>query len=237
MHLRESTRLLAELIETEVKHFTPDFDTSYPEMNRHDYIETDKFIRNHLDTDQALRIELNSELSFYPRREFLDEIKHFISLQDVSDDRRAEQRMRIIRARATLFHTFYERTMVGGRPPAVDEATYKFKNLMSLARAFHVVTKLPPHECSDTVLYRCTCVATDKSKPHSCSYGKHWKCKHVFAEGIRRNTLQRQRGFILVHERVTPGRPTRIPPALVRERPAAVVNQYAAWGLDVPEDA
>ena len=237
MHLRESTRLLAELIETEVKHFTPDFDTSYPEMNRHDYIETDKFIRNHLDKDQALRIELNSELSFYPRREFLDEIKHFISLQDVSDDRRAEQRMRIIRARATLFHTFYERTMVGGRPPAVDEATYKFKNLMSLARAFHVVTKLPPHECSDTVLYRCTCVATDKSKPHSCSYGKHRKCKHVFAEGIRRNTLQRQRGFILVHQRVTPGRPTRMPPALVRERPAAVVNQYAAWGLDVPEDA
>ncbi|MBJ62010.1 MAG: hypothetical protein CMB57_02030 [Euryarchaeota archaeon] len=163
--------------------------------------------------------------------------KHFISLQDISDDKRAEQRMRIIRARATLFHTFYERTMVGGRPPAVDEATYKFKNLMSLARAFHMVTKLPPHECSDTVLHRCTCVQTDRSKLHSCSYGKHRKCKHVFAEGIRRNTLQRQRGFVLVPQRVVPGHPTRMPPALVRERPAAVVNQYAVWGLDVPEDA
>lgn len=206
-------------------------------MNRHDYMKTDKFIRNHLDKDQALRIELNSEFTLYPTREFLDAIKHFISLQDISDDKRPEQKMRIIRARATLLHTFYERTMVGGCPPAVDEATYKFQNLMSLARAFHVVTKLPPQECSDTMLYRCTRVQTARSKPHSCSYGKHRKCKHVFAEGIRRNTLQRQRGFVLVHELVVPVRPTRMPPALGRERPAAVVNQYAAWGLDVLEDA
>jgi len=28
-----------------------------------------------------------------------------------------------------------------------------------------------------------------------------------------------------------------MPPALVRETSAAVVNQFAAWGLPVPEDA
>lgn len=56
-------------------------------MNRHDYMKTDKFIRNHLDKDQALRIELNSEFTLYPTREFLDAIKHFISLQDICDDK------------------------------------------------------------------------------------------------------------------------------------------------------
>lgn len=129
--------------------------------------------------------------------------------------------------------------MVSGRPPVEHEPTHQFTVMLSLSRAFHVVTKLPASECRDTVLYQCTCMQTIKSRPDECSYGKHRKCKHVFAEGIKRSTLERQRGYILVHERVAQGRQARMPPALVHERPRdrEVVNQYARWELPSPDAA
>ena len=52
-----------------------------------------------------------------------------------------------------MFRTFYERNMIGGRAPAANEPTHKFEVMSSLARALNVVTKLPPSQCSDTVLY------------------------------------------------------------------------------------
>ena len=124
--------------------------------------------------------------------------------------------------------------MYGGRSPTEHEPTHKFTVMMSLSRAFHVVTKLLPSECSDTVLYRCTCVQTNTLRADERSYGKHRKCRHVFAEGIKRGTLERQRGYILVHEQAAPGRQPRMAPALVRERPRAVVDQHARWGLPPP---
>jgi len=237
MHLRDSFRLLAELIEKEVIDFSPEYNTTLPEMNRVDYVNVDKYLRNVINKDPLRRIEIDAERTLYPTSEFLAEIESVLKQETASDEERAKQREAIIRDRARVFIAFYDRTMVGGRPPAEHEPTHQFTVMLSLARAFHVVTKLPPSECSDTVLYQCTCVQTIKSRPDECSYGKHRKCKHVFAEGIKRSTLERQRGYILVHERVAPGRQARMPPALVRERPREVVNQYARWGLPSPDAA
>ena len=235
LHLRDAIQVLAGLIETEVRHVNADFDTSLPTMNRSDYIEADTWIRNKLNKDPLRRIEVDSERSLYPTHEFLAEIDAVLTLSDASDDDRSEQRRRIIHSRLTIFLNFYEHTMLRGRAPSRDDPAYKFKSMLSLARAFHVVTKLPQSECSESVLYRCTCVQTS-TKRSSCSYAKHRECTHVFVEGIKRETLQRQRDFIRVHELVAPGRPARMPPALVRETPARVINQFAAWGIPMPEE-
>ena len=55
----------------------------------------------------------------------------------------------------------------------------------------------PPHECSDTILYPCSCLQTDKKRPKCCSYGKHRKIPNVLVEGWKCNMLQ-QRRFIHV---------------------------------------
>ena len=115
-----------------------------------------------------------------------------MTLNDSNDEERARRKERIITERVEVFRIFYERTMIGGHAPATDEPTHKFKVMSSLARAFNVVTKLPPSQCSDTVLYSCTCVRTS-THPKDCSYGKHRKCKHVFVEGWKRGTLIERR--------------------------------------------
>ena len=203
-------------------------------MDRVDYVNVDKYLRNTINKHPLSRIEIDAERTLYTTWEFVAEIESVLQHESASDEDRAKQREEIIKARAKEFTTLFDRTMVGGRSPAEHEPTHKFTVMMSLSRAFHVVTKLPPSECSDTVLYRCTCVQTSKSRPGVCSYSKHRKCKHVFAEGIKRGTLERQRGYNLVHEQAAPGRQPRMEPALVRERPRAVVDQYARWGLPPP---
>ena len=201
-----------------------------------DYVRTNTYMRNHINGKPSHRIEIDHERTLYPTRAFLGEIDNFLKLNDSNDEERARQKERIITERVEVFRAFYERTMIGGHAHATDEPTHKFKVMSSLARAFNVVTKLPPSQCSDTVLYSCTCVRTSTCAD-DCSYGKHRKCKHVFVEGWKRGTLLEREGFTLIHQRVAPGRPAHMPPAFVRETPAAVVNQFAAWGLPVPEDA
>ena len=236
MHIRDSIRVLAGLLESEVVDFAPEYNTSFPELSRVDYVRTDTYMRNHINGKPSHRIEIDHERTLYPTRAFLGEIDNVLKLNDSTDEERAREKERIIMERVEVFRAFYERTMIGGHAPATDEPTHKFKVMSSLARAFNVVTKLPLSQCSDTVLYSCTCVRTS-THPKDCSYGKHRKCKHVFVEGWKRGTLLEREGFTLIHQRVTPGRPARMPPALVRETPAAVVNQFAAWGLPVPGDA
>ena len=236
MNIRDSIRVLSGLLESEVTDFAPEYDTSLPELSRIDFVKTDTYMRNHINSHPLHRIEIDHERTLYPTRAFRSEIDNVLKMSDSNDEDRARQKERITRERVKVFLTFYERTMIGGRAPAANEPTHKFEVMRSLAQAFHVVTKLPPSQCSDTVLYSCTCVRTTRN-PQDCSYGKHRKCRHVFVEGWKRGTLLERQGFTRVHERVAPGRPARMLPALVRETPAAVVNQYATWGLPVPEDA
>ena len=74
MHLRDSFRL-AELIEKEVIDFSPEYNTTLPEMNRVDYVNVDKYLRNVINKDPLRRIEIDAERTLYPTSEFLAEIE------------------------------------------------------------------------------------------------------------------------------------------------------------------
>ena len=54
--------------------------------------------------------------------------------ETASDAERAKQREAIIRDRTRVFIAFYDRTMVGRRPPAEHEPTHQFTVMLSLAR-------------------------------------------------------------------------------------------------------
>ena len=181
MHFRDSFRLLAALIENEVIDFSPEYNMTLSEMNRVNYVNVNNYLRNVSNKHPLRRIEIDTERTLYPTSEFLAEMESLLKQETTSDEEQAKQREAIIRDRTRVVIAFYDRMMVGGRSPAEHEHTHPFIVTLSLSCAFHVVTKLMPSECSDTVLYRYTCVQTMKSRPDECPYGKHRKCKHVFA--------------------------------------------------------
>ena len=71
--------------------------------------------------------------------------------ESASDEDRTKRREEIIKARAKEFTTLFDRTMVGGRSPAEHEPTHKFTVMMSLSRAFYVVTKLLKTGCDASI--------------------------------------------------------------------------------------
>ena len=75
MHLCESIRLLAEIIENEVVNFSPEYNTRLPEMDRVDYVNVENYLRNTTNKDPLLRIEIDTEHTLYTTREFVAEIE------------------------------------------------------------------------------------------------------------------------------------------------------------------
>ena len=133
MHIRDSIRVLAGLLESEVVDFAPEYNTSFPELSRVDYVRTDTYMRNHINGKPSHRIEIDHERTLYPTRVFLGEID-VLKLNDSNDEERARQKERIITERVEVFRAFYERTMIGGHAPATDEPTHKFKVMSSRTR-------------------------------------------------------------------------------------------------------
>lgn len=59
-------------------------------MNRVDYVNVDKYLRNDINKDPLRRIEIDAERTLYPTSEFLAEIESVLKQETASDEERAK---------------------------------------------------------------------------------------------------------------------------------------------------
>jgi hypothetical protein len=71
MHIRDSIRVLAGLLESEVVDFAPEYNTSFPELSTVDYVRSDAYMRNRINVTPLYRVEIDHERTLYPTRAFL----------------------------------------------------------------------------------------------------------------------------------------------------------------------